>query len=157
MLLILIYSKINMICCLSVCINNNKSRSWDSQWNFESIILIEICLNSLCLNSFQFISFYHPQVNGIVQLLHRQWNLCSIILLGFRANFWDNLKWSEPPTELVYGQAIRLPGKFSKIHIILWLRIRYAQTSVIDLWSTVQSFSTKLKYLEHLIHSKRHT
>lgn len=67
---------------------------------------------------------YHPQANGMVERLHRQlksslrarcntihWsNELPIILMGFRASIKDDLKCS--PAELVYGQALRLPGEF---------------------------------------------
>lgn len=67
---------------------------------------------------------YHPQANGMVERFHRQlkssirarnntihWSSeLPIVLLGIRASLKDDLKCS--PAELVYGQALRLPGEF---------------------------------------------
>lgn len=67
---------------------------------------------------------YHPQANGMVERLHRQlksaikargntmhWSTeLPLVLLGFRTSIKDDLKCS--PADLVYGQALRIPGEF---------------------------------------------
>jgi hypothetical protein len=67
---------------------------------------------------------YHPQAKGLVERLHKQlkgalkarlststWMTClPIILLGIRSSWRDKLDTSL--AGLVYGSALRLPGKF---------------------------------------------
>lgn len=65
---------------------------------------------------------YHPQANGIVERLHRQFKsalLCHgtawydalpVVLLGLRAAWKEDIEAT--PAELVYGEPIRLPGEF---------------------------------------------
>lgn len=66
---------------------------------------------------------YHPQCNGMVERLHRQlkaaimchnnssWTeVLPLVLLGIRSAWKDDLQASA--AELVYGEALRLPGEF---------------------------------------------
>jgi hypothetical protein len=66
---------------------------------------------------------YHPSANGMIERLHRQlkaaimchnnlkWSeVLPLVLLGIRTAWKDDLKTSA--AELVYGEAIRLPGEF---------------------------------------------
>ncbi|XP_028161690.1 uncharacterized protein K02A2.6-like [Ostrinia furnacalis] len=67
---------------------------------------------------------YHPAANGIVERLHRQLKaaiMCHapasqwtealpLVLLGMRSAWKEDLQSS--PAELVYGEALRLPGQF---------------------------------------------
>jgi cleavage and polyadenylation specificity factor subunit 1 len=67
---------------------------------------------------------YHPQANGMVERFHRQFKAAlkargnttnwkselPFVLLGIRSAVKEDLHCS--PAELVYGQALRLPGEF---------------------------------------------
>ena len=66
---------------------------------------------------------YHPQSNGLIEEFHRpmkatlkaydtsEWTAAlPTLLLGFRTAFKKDLRAT--PSELVYGQTIRLPGEF---------------------------------------------
>ncbi|XP_045779239.1 uncharacterized protein LOC123876882 [Maniola jurtina] len=68
-------------------------------------------------------SSYHPQCNGMVERLHRQlkaaimchanpqWTeVLPLVLLGIRSAWKEDLGLSS--AELVYGEALRLPGEF---------------------------------------------
>lgn len=65
---------------------------------------------------------YHPAANGMVERFHRQmkaaiifhqtadWTeILPVILLGIRSAYKEDLRAT--PAEMVYGEAIRLPGK----------------------------------------------
>ncbi|XP_008551831.1 uncharacterized protein LOC103574209 [Microplitis demolitor] len=64
---------------------------------------------------------YHPQANGLVERLRRQlkaallchqeswYDALPAVLLGLRAAWKDDIQTT--PTELVYGEPIRLPGE----------------------------------------------
>lgn len=66
---------------------------------------------------------YHPQSNGIIERFHRTLKaslMCAggrdwhdrlpLVLLGLRSAYREDLKCSS--AELVYGQALRIPGEF---------------------------------------------
>lgn len=65
---------------------------------------------------------YHPRANGMVERLHRQLKaslMCQskswtkalpLVLLGIRTAFKEDIKSSS--AELIYGEALRLPGEF---------------------------------------------
>ena len=67
---------------------------------------------------------YHPQANGMVERLHRQlkaslmavddkagWMVAlPLVLLGLRSSWKHDLDAS--PCEMVYGEAVHLPGEF---------------------------------------------
>lgn len=66
---------------------------------------------------------YHPQSNGIVERFHRTlkaslrsasdsnwYDRLPLVLLGLRTAYREDLKGSS--AELVYGQALRIPGEF---------------------------------------------
>lgn len=66
---------------------------------------------------------YHPAANGIEERFHQQmkaaimchqtedWmNILPVILLGIRSVFKEDIKTT--PTELIYGESVRLPDEF---------------------------------------------
>ena len=67
---------------------------------------------------------YHPQSNGLVELMHRQlkgalkarlgdspWmDELPIVLLGLRSAWREGSNTT--PAEMIYGQSLRLPGQF---------------------------------------------
>ncbi|XP_025265599.1 uncharacterized protein LOC112638313 [Camponotus floridanus] len=66
---------------------------------------------------------YHPEANGMVERFHRQlkaaikcyeteaWTqVLPVVLLGIRAVWKEDV--NSTPTEMLYGEPIRLPGQF---------------------------------------------
>lgn len=93
----------------------------DQGTQFTSVLFHE--LTSLLGTHKIHTSPYHPQANGILERFHRQlktaliassnstkWSeMLPFVLLGLRNSIKADLKCS--PAELVYGQALRLPGE----------------------------------------------
>lgn len=89
---------------------------------FESRLFSELC--KLFGSSRIRTTSYHPQANGMVERFHRKlkdsiiarcnsmhWSEeLPIVLLGIRATVKEDLNCS--PAELVYGQALKIPGEF---------------------------------------------
>ena len=85
---------------------------------------------------------YHPQSNGMVERMHRKmkaalkakresdpnWiDVLPVVMLGMRAAVKQDLNCSA--AEMVFGEALRLPGNSSCQQMVTWLHIP-------RLWST---------------------
>lgn len=92
---------------------------------------------------------YHPASNGMVERFHRQLKAAitchasstwveslPLVLLGIRTAFKDDIKTSA--AELVYGEALRLPGDF-------FLPPENEQFDLTDYAARLRSFVNKLK------------